>query len=40
MVHIVAGAGLVGSAVAASVVGDNPVAMAKEECHLGVPVVR
>jgi hypothetical protein len=40
VVHVVAGAGLVGPAVAAPVVGDHPVALAKEEGHLGVPVVR
>ena len=31
VVHVVAGAGLVGPAVAAPVVGDHPVAVAKEE---------
>ena len=40
VVHVVAGAGLVGPAVAAPVVGDHPIAVMKEECHLGIPVVR
>ena len=40
VVHVVAGAGLVGPAVAAPVVGDHPIPVTKEECHLGVPVVR
>jgi Helicase conserved C-terminal domain len=40
MVYVVAGVGLVGPTVAAPVVGDHPVVVAKEEGHLGVPVVR
>ena len=40
MVHVVAGAGLVGPAVAAPVVGDHPIPVMKEERHLGIPVVR
>jgi hypothetical protein len=40
MIHVVAGAGLVGPAVAAPVVGDHPIPVMKEEGHLGIPVVR
>ena len=40
LVHVVTGAGLVGPAVAAPVVGDHPIPVMKEEGHLGIPVVR
>ena len=40
VVHVVAIAGLGGAAVPTPVVGDHPVAVAEEEQHLGVPVVR
>src|SRR5262245_59726171 len=38
LAHVGAGAGLVGPAVAPPVVGNDAVALAKEEGHLGVPV--
>ena len=39
VVHVVAVGGLRGAAVAAPVVGDDPVAVLQEEQHLVVPVV-
>ena len=39
MVHVVAIAGLSGAAMAAPVMSDDPVALAKEEQHLGVPII-
>jgi len=39
VVHVVAVAGLGGSAVAAPVVGDDAVAVLEEEQHLDVPVI-
>ena len=38
-VHLVAGRGLAGPAVAAAVMRDDPVALVQEEQHLVVPVV-
>src|SRR3546814_18862107 len=38
-VHVVAGIGLGRTAMAAAVMGDDPIALAEEEQHLGVPVV-
>src|SRR5581483_3928559 len=40
MVHIVAAVGLTGAAVAAAIVGDNPIPMIQEEQHLVIPIVR
>src|SRR6185295_11094750 len=40
MVHVVTAAGLRGAAVPSSVMGDDAVALLKEEQHLGVPIVR
>ncbi len=39
VVHVVAGADLGGPTVPTPVVRDHPVAVVKEEQHLGVPVV-
>ena len=38
-VHVVADRGLCGTAVPAAIMGDDAVAVAQEEHHLGVPVV-
>ena len=40
MIHVVAGTGLVGPAVAAPVVDDHTISVMKEKHHLGIPVVR
>src|ERR1700681_285010 len=39
MIHVVAIAGLAGSAVAAAVVGDDSIAVIEKEQHLRVPVI-
>src|SRR3546814_17497259 len=39
-VHVVAGIGLGRTAMAAAVMGDDPIALAEAEQHMGVPVVR
>src|SRR5215211_8687536 len=40
MIHVMAIAGLAGSAVAAPVMGDDAIAVFEEEEHLCVPIVR
>src|ERR1700681_1251933 len=39
MIHVMAVAGLAGPAMAAAVMGDDPIAVAQEEQHLRVPVI-
>jgi hypothetical protein len=39
MIHVVTVTGLAGTAVAAAVMGDHPVAVIEEEQHLRVPIV-
>jgi hypothetical protein len=39
MVHVVAVAGLAGTAVAAAVMGNHPVAAIEEKQHLRIPIV-
>ena len=39
MIHVMAVAGLAGTAVAAAVMGDDAIAVIEEEQHLRVPVV-
>src|ERR1700726_672089 len=39
MIHVMAVAGLAGPAVAASVMGDDPIAVTEEKQHLRVPVI-
>jgi hypothetical protein len=39
MVHVVPVAGLSGTAMAAAIMGDDPIALAKEEQQLSIPIV-